>query len=61
MTPEAVISTCDAEGGAEVVEDGPEKRWARKWCAACKVEAVQGYEYDKSGIEPINLLVPVVK
>lgn len=60
MAPETVVAACDAEGGAEVVDDGPDEGGAREWCAAGEVEAEAGDEDDEGGVEPVYLLVPVV-
>jgi hypothetical protein len=60
VAPETVVPACDAEGGAEVVEDGPDEGGACERCAAGEVEAEAGDEDNEGGVKPAYLLVPVV-
>ena len=55
-----MVAACDAEAGADVVEDGPEEGFAGKGCAGGEVETVGWDEDNEGGVEPIDLLIPVV-
>lgn len=59
VRPEAMVPACYAKCGEEVVCDAPEESWASEGSVSSEVKTRQRYQYYKSGVEPIDLLVPV--
>lgn len=53
MAPEAVVASGYAEGGQEVVGDGPDEGWARERGGGGEEEADEGNEEDKRGVEVV--------
>jgi hypothetical protein len=60
MRPESVIATSDAEPREKVIYNCPDGGSASQGYILCGVKTVQGDEDDKSGREPVDVLVPVL-
>lgn len=59
VSPETVVAGRDAETSVEVVDDGEDGRVEVKRDKVGSDEAGDGQEHNKSGVEPVDLLVPV--
>ena len=60
MRPESVIATSNAKPREEVICNCPDGGGACQRHILCGVKTVQRNEDDKSGREPVDVLVPVL-
>ena len=61
MRPESVISSGNPKCGHKVVQDAPDQSWAAQRRGFREVKAIDGDKDDESGVQPVNLFVPVAK
>lgn len=54
-----MLTSCDAETGVEVVENGESERLHSEWYPVRANEAEHGHANDKECVEPVDMLVPV--
>ena len=54
-----MVPACYAKCGEEVVRNAPEESWAGEGSVSGEVKTRQRYQYYQSGVEPIDLFVPV--
>jgi hypothetical protein len=61
MSPEPMISRCDAECGPEIIQDRPRSSGYLELGVKCSPESAQRHNQDQTRVDPIHVLVPVTQ
>lgn len=60
MCPESMVTGSNAETGAEVVDDGKQRRLPFQWCPEGVDETSNGHTDNQGDVQPVDVLVPVL-